>query len=108
MRRGDVVLVVAPGAYGKPRPAVVVQKDILAERLDSVVVCPLTSDLDLAGQFRLEIKPAPRNGLRLRSHIMVDKVQAVPREKVRAVIGHLEPDQVAAVNRALMLVLDLP
>jgi len=25
MRRGDIVTVAAPGAYGKPRPAVVIQ-----------------------------------------------------------------------------------
>jgi len=29
MQRGDIVTVAAPGAYGKPRPAVVIQGDIL-------------------------------------------------------------------------------
>ena len=31
MRRGDIVVVAAPGDYGKPRPAVVVQADALTE-----------------------------------------------------------------------------
>ncbi len=29
MQRGDIVTVAAPGDYGKPRPAVVIQGDIL-------------------------------------------------------------------------------
>jgi hypothetical protein len=32
MRRGDIVTVAAPGAYGKPRPAVVIQGDSLNQR----------------------------------------------------------------------------
>ena len=28
MKRGDVVIVSAPGDFGKPRPAVVIQSDI--------------------------------------------------------------------------------
>jgi len=31
MRRGDVVVVALPGDLGKPRPAVVVQVDVLNE-----------------------------------------------------------------------------
>ncbi|MGA9549823.1 MAG: type II toxin-antitoxin system PemK/MazF family toxin, partial [Rhodomicrobium sp.] len=27
MKRGDIVIVSAPGDYGKPRPAVVIQSD---------------------------------------------------------------------------------
>jgi mRNA interferase MazF len=39
LKRGDIVVVAAPGDYGKPRPAVVVQADALTEAgLQSVVV----------------------------------------------------------------------
>ncbi|EQD75369.1 transcriptional modulator of MazE/toxin, MazF, partial [mine drainage metagenome] len=31
MKRGDVVTVVAPGDYGKPRPALVVQSDLFQD-----------------------------------------------------------------------------
>ena len=44
MRRGDVVLVSGKGDYGKARPAIVVQADYLIDGLDSIPVCPLTSD----------------------------------------------------------------
>ena len=64
MRRGQFVIVATPGDYGKPRPAIVVQSDLFAE-LPSVVICPLTSMLrDDADQFRLEVRPSKRNGLR--------------------------------------------
>ena len=46
MRRGDVVLVVLPGDYGKPRPAITVQSDLLnTEDPASYLVCPLTTTL---------------------------------------------------------------
>lgn len=41
MQRGDIVTVSLPRDYGKPRPALVVQSDLLQE-LDSVLVCPIT------------------------------------------------------------------
>lgn len=31
MKRGDVVTVVLPGAFGKPRPALVIQSDLFAD-----------------------------------------------------------------------------
>ena len=37
MKRGDIVMVSAPGAYGKPSPAVIVQSDWL-DGTDSVLV----------------------------------------------------------------------
>ncbi|NMH17585.1 type II toxin-antitoxin system PemK/MazF family toxin, partial [Tepidiphilus sp. B18-69] len=42
MQRGDLVTVSLPGDYGKPRPALIVQSDLLSE-LESVVLCPVTS-----------------------------------------------------------------
>ena len=36
MSRGDVVIVAAPGDYGKPRPAVIVQSDALSDAHASV------------------------------------------------------------------------
>ena len=55
--RGDVVLVVAPGDHGKPRPATVVQSDLFNPTHASVVVCPITSDLADAPLFRVPTSP---------------------------------------------------
>lgn len=60
-QRGDLVTVALPGAYGKPRPALVTQSDLLAE-LESVLVCPITSDLRDV-MFRVTVEPSLTNGL---------------------------------------------
>jgi mRNA interferase MazF len=106
VRRGDLVTVSAPGEYGKPRPAVVVQSDWLAET-DSVLVSLLTSTLRDAPIYRLTVEPSPANGLRAISQIMLDKVLALPREKCGPVIGRLDEAGVAALNRGLTVVLGL-
>src|ERR1017187_6373104 len=53
--RGDVVVCAAPGDYGKPRPAVVVQSDLFNGTHASVVVCLITSHLEDAPLFRIPI-----------------------------------------------------
>lgn len=55
-QRGDLVTVSLSGDCGKPRQALVVQTDLLIE-LDSVVICPVTSDLRTA-LFRVTLEPS--------------------------------------------------
>jgi mRNA interferase MazF len=107
MKRGDVVLIVAQGEYGKPRPAVVVQSDLFNETHASLLVCPCTTELVDAPAFRLPVMPAPGNGLRQHSHIMVDKVLALSRQRIRERIGCVEGDTLLALNRALALMMGL-
>lgn len=106
MRRGDIVTVVAPGAYDKPRPAVIVQSDWLTGT-DSVLVSLLTSTLRDAPIFRLSLDPSPSNGLRNPSQIMVEKILALPREKCGVVIGRLDTGALQSLNQMLSLVLGL-
>jgi hypothetical protein len=54
-RRGDLVIVSAPGDYGKPRPAVVVQSDRLP--LDSVLVALITTAIVEAPLYRRRSRP---------------------------------------------------
>ncbi len=44
MQRGDLVTVSLQGDYGKPRTALIVQSNLLTD-LESIVLCPVTSDL---------------------------------------------------------------
>lgn len=79
MRRGDIVTVAAPGDYGKPRPAVVVQADALTEAgIQSAVVCLLRSQVAEAPAFRITVAAGKSSGLEHVSQIMVDKILAVP------------------------------
>jgi mRNA interferase MazF len=65
----------------------VVQSDLFAE-LPSVVICSLTTTVRSdADQFRLDVEPSPRNGLRQLSQIAIDKITVIPADKIGAVIG---------------------
>lgn len=101
-QRGDLVTVSLQGDYGKPRPALIVQTDLLTE-LDSVVICPVTSELRTAA-FRVTVEPTVQNGLRALSQVMVDKLSTLPRTKINAPFGRLEDERMRAVDRALLLV----
>jgi len=100
MRRGDLVTVAAPGDYGKPRPALVIQSDLF-EELPSVTLCLVTSELRDAPIFRITVDPSPDNGLRRVSQIQVDKVLTVARERIGGTIGRLDDETMLKVNRSL-------
>ena len=103
MKRGDVVTVVLPGGYGKPRPAVVVQAHHFNNTHASITVVPVTTTLMNTPLFRLAVEPSAHNGLRSLSQLMVDKLTTVRRERIGATLGELEPDALTRVNRALAL-----
>jgi mRNA interferase MazF len=106
MRRGDVVIAVARGEQGKPRPWVVVQGDAMAgSGCGSVLLCPTTSDISGILGWRVPVEPTAGNGLRAPSEVMVDKLAAVPLGRLREVIGRLDAATMRAVDRALLLVL---
>lgn len=107
IRRGDLVTIAAPGDYGKPRPAVVVQSDTLPETHASIIVYPLTSDFASASNFRISIDPHPENGLRLRSQVMADKPVTLRRDRVGQRIGHLSAGDMAKLNAALAFTMGL-
>jgi mRNA interferase MazF len=89
MRRGDIVTVVLQGDYGKPRPAIIIESDIIPAA-DSVLVCLISSTLHEIGPFRRHPVEASRaTGLHLPSQVMVDKVIAVRRRKCGPVIGRI-------------------
>lgn len=106
LKRGDIVTVVLPRGYGKPRPAVIVQSDRLAD-MPSVLVCPLTSDLGQTEPIRVSVDPTPGNGLRKTSQVMVDKMTSVSRDKCRDVIGSLDAGSIQRIDDALVLVIGL-
>jgi mRNA interferase MazF len=103
LRRGDVVTVAAKGPYtAKPRPALVIQASETLPYRDSVTVCLLTTDLIDAPFFRVRIEPAPGNGLKELSDVMVDKIVTVPRSVVSAkILGRLEREELQRVDEAL-------
>lgn len=106
MRRGDLVTVAAPGDYGKPRPALVIQSDLFDE-LPSVALCLVTSTLRNTPIFRITVDPSPVNGLQRVSQIQIDKIMTLSRERVGAVIGRLDDDTLVKVNRSLAVIVGI-
>ena len=99
MRRGDLVTAVMQGAYGKPRPVLIIQATWV-EGLDSVTFLPLTSEILTARTFRILVEPTPENGLQSVSQVMADKCATLPLSKIGTVFGRLAPGDLNRVDRA--------
>ncbi len=106
MRRGDIVPVVLPGAYGKPRPALVIQSNLFDEH-PSVTVVPITSEIRDLPLVRLRVYPSFENGLKNPSDLMVDKIHTVPREKLGVPFGHIENDYMIELERLIVVFLGI-
>jgi mRNA interferase MazF len=95
------------GDLGKPRPGVVVQSDQLGENTTTILVCPLSSDVQEPGILRPIVEPDETNSLRVRSQIMTDKLGALRRDRIRRTLGVLDSQTVERLDRALLIVLGL-
>lgn len=107
MKRGDLVIVSAPGNYGKSRPAVIIQSDIFNETHASILVCLITSDRQDAPLFRIDVQPTEETGLKMASQIMIDKIVALRRERVAQHIGQVNDETLIRLNRSLALFIGL-
>jgi len=105
VKRGEIWTAVFSGDYGKPRPALVVQSNRVKRDYPSVALCPITSELVEGNQFRVIIEPTETTGLRKPSQVMVDKITALPKTKVRERIGKLEDWELAEVHETLLLLI---
>lgn len=88
-------------------PAVIVQTDALPAEHASVVICQTTSECSDAPDFRVTIEPNERNGLRVRSQVMVDKQVTIRRERIGRQVGRLDDKDIAGINIALAFVMGL-
>lgn len=106
MKRGDIVIVAVQGDHGKPRPALVVQNDIVTD-IDTTLVCLITTSTEIDANFRLAIIPSSGNGLLEPSYVMLDKTTMVLRQKCRAVVGSLTSGEMADIDIRLAFILGL-
>ena len=107
MKRGEIWTAAGSQAYaGKPRPVVILQDDRF-DAIDSVTVCPLTSDPAPLLLFRVPIEPTPENGLRKRSSAMADKIASIPKTRIRTLVGRLNDSEIGRLERAMMVFLGL-
>ena len=108
MNRGEIWTVAGGGDYtNKPRPAVIVQSDMSASD-DSVTLCPVSTDLQVAPLFRVTVEPNERNGFRSTSQIMVEKVTTVFVRRLGQPMGCLDTAELVLVDQRLAAHLSLP
>ena len=69
----------------KTRPAIVVSPDAMNKRIDTVVVCPLTSQLHPAWASRVQCDCAGRA-----SEIAVDQIRTVSKSRLQQHIGKID------------------
>ncbi|MFT4026715.1 MAG: type II toxin-antitoxin system PemK/MazF family toxin [Novosphingobium sp.] len=107
MKRGEIWTVAGGRGYaGKPRPAVILQADEF-DRTDSITTCLLTTVRVDAPDFRIAIAATRASGLREESFAMIDKVSTIERQQIGQRIGHVDPEELAQINTALMVFLGL-
>lgn len=107
MKRADVVVLNPDGNVGKPRPALIVQADILNQddRLATTIVLPLTSELLNMEIIRYKVEPNNTNGLQCTLQVMVDKIMQVEKSRVQKVVGHLTKKQMDEIESRLLAIL---
>jgi mRNA interferase MazF len=101
LKQGDIVTVAPPGDFGKPRPALILQKQILPETVN-ITVALITSDLLHLSRVRVSIEPTAENGLHLPSQIMLDNVQTFKKQKIGKVLGAVDELTMDRVMAALL------
>lgn len=107
MKRGDIVTVALQGDFGKPRPALILESDLLAPT-KHVILCTGTSTVrEGVDPRRVLVMPSPQNGLRLPTQFQVDKLTTAQRAKCGDVIGRLDDESLAQVSGLLIALLGL-
>jgi len=80
----------------KTRPAVIVSLDVLNRALETVVVCPLTTQLHSAWRSRVPVKIADKP-----AEIAADQIRAISKGRLGKKIGALSARDAAALRRLL-------
>ncbi len=107
MKRGDIVTVALSGDLGKPRPALILESDLLAPTRH-VIICPGTSFVrDDVEQRRVQVEPDPANGLKVPTQFQIDRLISVQRTKCGPVIGRLDAGTMDRLNATLFVVVGL-
>lgn len=80
----------------KRRPVVIVSLDILNEQLDTVTVCPLTSQIHPKWRTRLQISSAERD-----AEIAVDQIRTISKKRIGRKIGTLSTKEAGNLRRVI-------
>ena len=92
-------------AVGKVRPVVIVQSDLLNEVHDSIMVCPLTTNVNRESHI-LRVYLGSKH-LEADSDILVDQITTISRRRLIKKLGKLSNAQALLLSQNLKILLDL-
>jgi mRNA interferase MazF len=80
----------------KTRPVVIVSLDVLNERLQTVTVCPLTTQLHPAWRTRLGVRIGRRD-----AEIAVDQIRTISKSRIGKKLSTLSAKDASALRRLI-------
>jgi mRNA interferase MazF len=109
-RRGEIYWVNFDPARGSEqagkRPAVVVTNDVLNQHSPVVTVAPITSKLPR--QRYPHIVRLPANSLLGEGAVLCNQLRTIAKDRLEGSIGALDAEQLAELERAVVVALGLP
>jgi mRNA interferase MazF len=87
---------VAGAEMAKTRPVVIVSLDALNQRLQTVTICPLTSQLHPGWRTRLAVRIGRRD-----AEIAVDQIRTVSKARLGAKLGALSETDARTLRRLI-------
>ncbi len=115
MARGDIVRIRFPYPRDQPgheqagqRPAIAVQTDTTAGSLPTLMVVPLTGQLDaLRFPHTIRVDPSETNGLTMPSVLLVFQLRAIDQSRILDTLGTLEQRYMDQLDNEMRRLLDL-
>lgn len=80
----------------KTRPVVIVSLDVLNARLQTVTICPLTTQLHPSWRSRLGVRVG-----RMSAEIAVDQIRTISKSRVGRKLGRLSENDARALRRLI-------
>jgi mRNA interferase MazF len=90
---------------GKVRPVVIVQTDLLNDIHPSLIVCPLSTNVNK--EIKLLRVHVGKKNLENESDVLVDQITAIDKKRLLKRLGKLTQAQVELLRKNLKIVLDL-
>lgn len=81
----------------KQRPVVIVSRDELNARLDTLTVCPLTSQLHPTWRTRISVRVARKD-----AEIAVDHIRSISKARLGTKLGKLSETDAATLRRLIV------
>ncbi|MGA2587650.1 MAG: type II toxin-antitoxin system PemK/MazF family toxin [Candidatus Aminicenantales bacterium] len=80
----------------KKRPVVIVSLDALNELLQTITICPLSTQIHSTWRSRLQVPYGGRE-----AEIAVDQIRTISKSRLSSKIGSLTEDEAAALRRII-------